>query len=375
MNESFLEKLTIVIPTYERQAYAIRCMKYWSGKKVKIIIIDGSKTSLEISVIGTFLENIKYIHNPIGLYDRMLSSIELIETEYVMQGCDDEFYISSALNSCLKKLSSSSNLVSCTGSALAFNYNNKLVVGHDIYPQLKNLNLDDLNPTIRVKRHFSNYIPAHLYAVCKASIWKVIAQNVFSKEYNFFAAWEMQIEFLIPFANKTLAIPELMWLRSMEAPAIRGTSPSMTPSLRIFDWWFNKKYKNEKEDFIKRIKITCKELNKVTKQDYIPDVENSFECYLNQPKKKKPFIYLLYYKFFRYFPISIKNNIKRILKNFGYTPSQRGYGVVSKILSLIDKAKLLEIDGTKVDFVELKEIEKIISSFNIKQKKTSNKKF
>jgi glycosyltransferase domain-containing protein len=371
MNESFLDKLTIVIPTYERQEYIIRCMKYWSGKKVKVIVVDGSKISLEVSVVGTFSKNIKYIHNPIGLYGRMLSSIELIETEYVMQGCDDEFYIPSALNSCLKKLSSNSNFVSCIGRALAFNYNNKLVFSYDIYRRLKNLKLDDPNPTTRIKKHFSNYVPAHLYAVCKASIWKVIAKYVFSKEYNFYGAWEMQIELLVPFANKTLSIPELMWLRSMEVQAIRGTSPSMTPSLRMFDWWLDKKYENEKKDFIKRTKIACKELNKVTKQGHIIDVESSYECYLSQPKKKKPFTYLLYYNFFRYCPNLIKNNIKRILKVFGYGPAQRGYGVVNKIFSLIDKAKLLAIDGIKVDFVELEQIEKIIALFHENKKRIS----
>lgn len=364
MNESFLDQLTIVIPTYERQAYIKRCIEYWSGKKAKIIVMDGSKTSLEDSVIGTFSKNIKYIHNPISLYDRMLSSVELVETEYVMQGCDDEFYIPSALNSCIKKLSSNSNLASCTGRALAFNCNNKFIFGHDIYRQLKNLNLDNPNPTNRIKRHFSNYSPAHLYAVCKASIWKIIAQNVFSKEYNFYGAWEMQIELLIPFANKTLSIPELMWLRSFEAPPIRGTSPSMSSSLSMSDWWFNEKYKNEKKNFIIRTMIACKELNKITSQDHILDIESSYEFYLSQPKKKKPFIYLLYYKFLRYFPTIIKNSFKKFLKIFGYAPSQRGYGVVNKVFSLTDKAKLLEIDGVKVDFVELEKIEKIITSFH-----------
>jgi glycosyltransferase domain-containing protein len=363
MNESFLDKLTIVIPTYERQEYIIRCMKYWSGKKVKVIVVDGSKISLEVSVVGTFSKNIKYIHNPTGLYGRMLSSIELIETEYVMQGCDDEFYIPSALNSCLKKLSSNSNFVSCIGRALAFNYNNKLVFSYDIYHRLKNLKLDDPNPTTRIKKHFSNYVPAHLYAVCKASIWKVIAKYVFSKEYNFYGAWEMQIELLVPFANKTLSIPELMWLRSMEVQAIRGTSPSMTASLNVYDWWFNKKYIHERGDFIERMKKACAEINEINGTYHMPDIQGSFEYYLKTPKINKPFFFKLYLKISRYSPSFIKTIIKIILKFFGYAPSQRGYTVVSKILTLEDSAKKMEIDGVKVDFDELKKIEKIISSF------------
>jgi hypothetical protein len=42
-----------------------------------------------------------------------------------------------------------------------------------------------------------------------------------------------------------------------------------------------------------------------------------------------------------------------------------------KIFSLIDKAKLLAIDGIKVDFVELEQIEKIIALFHENKKRIS----
>ncbi len=97
-----LEKLTIIVPTYNRQEFALRYMHYWSETKVTIIIIDGSKKSLEPAVLKKLKKNIIYIHNPIGIYQRLLAAIKHINTEYVLLGCDDEFYIPSALNSTSK---------------------------------------------------------------------------------------------------------------------------------------------------------------------------------------------------------------------------------------------------------------------------------
>jgi hypothetical protein len=101
-----------------------------------------------------------------------------------MLGCDDEFYIPSALNSCLIKLYSDSNFVACSGRAIGFGWSNDLVIGFNEYNKLKDLILDDPSPMVRLRKHFSNYIPAHIYAVCRSATWKIAAKYIFSKEYN-----------------------------------------------------------------------------------------------------------------------------------------------------------------------------------------------
>lgn len=344
-----MEKLTIIIPTYERQKFMKRSMQYWSGKGVVVIFIDGSKVGLEASLLTHIKSNIIYIHNPVGVYQRILSAINLVHTEYVMLGCDDEFYITSALNSCLHKLSSDPNLVSCAGRAVGFNWNGNSVIGYNVYGKLKNLSLDNSNPEVRLYKHFSNYVPAHVYAVCKAYIWKIAAYQVFSKEYNFYAASELQLEFILSFAGKTLVIPELLWMRSGECKPLHGTGKSIIPSLTFYKWWVETKNKKEKEDFISRMEFACRQISGIKKNDKIPKVENIFEIYLRSEKTS------IFFKLYKYLPYFIRNIIKIILKLFRYD--------VTKKTLFIDVVTSLEKTGVKVDFAEITLIKKFIYSF------------
>ena len=344
-----MEKLTIIIPTYERQTFMLRAMHYWSGKEMIVIFLDGSKVGLDINILANFKSNIKYIHSSVGIYKRILSAISLINTEYIMFGCDDEFYIPSALESCLIKLSLDSNLVACAGRALRFNWNDNSVLGYNVYRKLKNLILDDINPMFRLYKHFSNYVPAHVYSICRTSVWKVVAQEVFSREYNFYAASELQLEFLLVYAGKTLIIPELMWMRSDECPPHHGTSKSIIPSLTFHKWWFDENNIKEKEDFIARMEIACKQISKINKKYYDPKVQNVFEIYLKSER-----IFILF-KFYKHLPNFLRNMIKSIYKIFGYD--------VTKKTLLIDAVKSLENTGVKVNFTEIKLIERLIYFF------------
>jgi|TARA_B110000037_G_scaffold223162_1_gene303117 glycosyltransferase domain-containing protein len=353
-NFPLLKKLTIIIPTYQRQAFALRCMQYWSGKDVTIIIIDGSKNSLDINSLSKLKPNINYIHNPVNLYERMLSATNLVETEFSMLGCDDEFYIPSALNSCLVSLSLDNKLITCAGRAIEFNWHKNSIVGGSVYKKLKGLSLDDVNPMDRIKKHFSNYEPAHTYAVCRTSIWKIAAKVIFSKEYPFFASMELQLEFLLLFAGKSLIIPEFFWLRSEEGVPLRGTTTSMIPSYKISKWWFDKNNKKQKKDFLIRMEKACLEINKLTNERYTPKVQAAYEIYIkhNDIGYQKPSIFV---KIFRNLPTTVQIMIRRTLKTFRF-------GVKKKIL-LIDFAQILENSGVKVDFTELEVIKQIISSY------------
>ena len=70
-NLSLLKKLTIIIPTYQRQTFMLRHMHYWSGKDVRLIYLDGSKAALDPSFLTDIKKNIKYIHNSLSFYDRI----------------------------------------------------------------------------------------------------------------------------------------------------------------------------------------------------------------------------------------------------------------------------------------------------------------
>jgi glycosyltransferase domain-containing protein len=356
-NLDLLKNLTIVIPTYKRQKFILRTLQYWSGKDVTIIVIDGSEKSLDINILNQLKTNIKYIHSPKSYYERLLSVINLINSQYVMMGCDDEFYIPTALNSCLVRLSLDNQLITCTGRAIKFNWQNDLVIGSKVYEGLKDLNLDNHNPNDRIIKHFSNYTPAHIYGVCRTSVWKIAAQTTFSKEFPFFASMELQLEFILLFAGKTLVIPELLWLRSNEAEPLRGTTSSMVPTNKIFQWWYKKKNKEEKKDFLIRMEKACLEINKLTNQNYIPKIQATYELYIKHNNSEHQ-NFSIFFKIFRNLPITIQNIIRKIFKFFRFKTDK-------KIL-LIDAVQSLESSGVKVDFTEIVKIEKIINFFHKK---------
>lgn len=355
---SLLKKLTIVIPTYNRQAFAIRAMKYWSDIDVNVVVVDGTEKSIDPAIISKLKSNIKYIHGPTCFYKRMLSTIHLVKTEYVLLSCDDEFHIPSALNSCITKLSLDHNLVTCGARSIGLDWKNNVVTGFGVYPKLKNLTLQDSNPIDRIKRHFANYTIAHMYSVSRTKIWKIVVQEVFSKEYACYAIAELQIEFLMLYAGKTLIIPELMWIRSDENKSSQGqANVSLLHTLKFPKWWSDDEYKNEKDDFVKKMKHSVKKINKIKYIKYRHEVENCFEVYFKNYRKNAniSFFYLFFNSFFQYLPFNFKNTIKKIFKYFGY-------GSIKQI-PIIDYAKLLEAESVKIDFDELKKIKKIINFF------------
>ena len=242
--------------------------------------------------------------------------------------------------------------MTCGGRSALFDWKNNLVVGSNIYPRLKNLFLLDTVPADRVKKLFSNYTPTHYYSVARTEIRKIVMKEVFARQYSCIEVGELQLEFLMAYAGNTLIIPELMWLRSNENESITfgknilrvGTFPQ---------WWLLKNFKKEKNDFLKRMEHICKEINKIIDVRYSTEVSNLFDLYLKNYRKNKN-MSLLHF-FFQYFPLKFKNIIKKIYKYFEYKSIKQ--------ISLIDHAKLLEVTNVKIDFDELKKIEKIINSF------------
>lgn len=367
-----LKDLTIVINTYNRKKFIMRALNYWSNFNVNILVLDGSELSIEDKFIKNFSDNIRYIHHPSTVRDRMLRGLNFIQTEFVLLGSDDEYFIPSALNSCIKTLNENDELVACIGRAMKFSYKNDQTIGRRVYAELKNHKLLHENPEDRIKDHFKNYIPRHCYSVCRSVFWKLAWQETYTdKELNFFAAPEYIFEFLITFANKSIAIPELMWLRSDENKAIRGKSPSSTLGYGIADWWYDKSSEKEveKKRYINQIENACKKINKINNKNYNPNIIEGTTILANYFKYEHPKLFKkgffsyplnqLYYIFKR-FPDRVKNLIFAIWRVFKIK--------IHKInqLPFFEQLKMLEKEGVKIDYEELIYIEKEIKKFYLK---------
>jgi glycosyltransferase domain-containing protein len=336
MKYLLLDKLTILILSYNRHKYLKRTINYWSNYNIKLVILDGSDKKLEDKYIKS--KNIKYIHNKKGLYDRLLSSAHLIDTEYMILGGDDEFYLPSALCSCVKFLLKDKTYYSCGGLAIGFRTMGKNLVGLAQYPKLKNLHLYHDSAIYRIHNHFSNYVPAHIYSVMRSVKWNIICSNIFKKKYNFKSSEELQFEFLVMVSGKSKIIPKLMWLRNLEVPPADGEA-AISKQIRINKWWLEKKFQNEKLDFLKTMLKACNELasNQETKfnEDIISKI---FKNYIDREKEKSP-VDDLFRVINKLIPIKIKNFIKFFL------------GIYKR--SLINEAISLEAQDIYVNYKEL----------------------
>ena len=342
---SNLQKLTIVILTYNRPKYLKRTIKYWLNYNIKLLIIDGSDFKLDDPILES--ENIKYIHNTKELYARFLSSINYVDTEFMILSCDDEFYLPSPLSSSVTYLDDNSHFSCCGGCALGFGLTeeNKFY-GMERYPKLKNINLDHDFASERINDHFSNFVPAHFYSVMRTSIWRIICKHVFDKQFHFHAAAELQLEFLLLVAGKTKILPELMWMRNMnENKPIRTVDQLNKPSYAytINDWWSDKLKEKDKENFLYRMKNACEEIARDTNAKFKEDqISKFFEIYINELYIKKS----LSRKFFNLIPPKLKKIIKFTL----------GLNQTLESKSIEAQAKVLESQGILVNYRELDQI-------------------
>lgn len=350
MSNPTLSNLTVVIFSFNRHKWLKKTISYWSNYSVKLLVLDGSDKKLEDPYLTK--KNTKYIHDQRGLYERLLSSSNYIDTEFVILASDDEFYLPSALLSCVKFLSKEETYSSCQGLAIGFGTrkHGKEVYGFQQYIEFRDLclHLDQGNILQRITKHFSNYTMAHTWSVIRFDKWKIICKSIFKKEYNFCGVWEMQLEFLVMASGKTKIIPELMWLRNNEVQGIRGTSPSMSNEILLKDWWKDKFYKKEKKDFLHRMKKVCDKLlyDKHFKftEEIIADI---FECYLNINKPWKRKFIRLYHRIIS----KIKKFIIFFIPYFNWHEIR-----TKKYKNLKDAAKELDLLGYKVDHKELNKI-------------------
>ncbi len=346
MNYFHLNKLTLVIFTLNRHKFLKRTINYWSNFNIKLIVLDGSKIKFRDPCIKS--ENIKYIHDKTGLYNRLLSSVNYIDTEFIVLGSDDEFYLPSALVSCIDFLLKETTFSSCGGRAIGFYTDKDKIFGLKQYANLKDFQLNQSNASERVIKHFSNYVPAHFYSVIRFSKWKIICRNVFEKNYLFSGSHELQVEFLSVVAGKSRILPELMWLRNKEIPPIHNEE---VIKIEKKDWWYDKKYEDEKLDFLKRMKNASDELiNDQNIQIKEETIIKSFEAYLNNPKLNETFIK----KIRKLLPNKIKI-LKRLMI------SLKNKFLYDKNKSLIEEINLLEQESV---LVNQRELNQIISTLN-----------
>ena len=247
---SLLSNLTIVVISLNRQNYIQRQIQFWSRTSVNLLIVDGSKTQADLDLGAKISSKIRYVHSPGSYRDRSLLAAGLIETEYVAQLADDEFFIPSALSEFVEALQEDSSIDAIQGRTVRFFEKNGSMIGARQYEDFR----DDLGCNVRgiegVKSFWSdNYVINYpIYSVMRVSVYVKMIRSTYSNPCENAYGYEIRYNLLFPFWFTTKVFNTLFWLRSNENDPISDIG--FDRSSRFSSWFLNPNNREEKNLFL-----------------------------------------------------------------------------------------------------------------------------
>jgi len=349
IDKNNLSRLTLVIPTYERQDFVLRLMNYWADKGPNLIVLDGSASPIEPVKLDVFGSQVQYLHRQVGLYQRLLEALDLVQTEFVALAGDDEFYLPSAVNECIKELDYDRGLIACCGLAVGYGIKNANVYGKEKYGRLIGYSIDSKSAKDRIKHHMCNYLPSLIYSISRTKAWKISWKNILTKEFPFYASGEIQFEICMAYAGRSKVLKHLMWLRAhnINKPT-RGTDPSLDCKKRLVHWWKNKENKEQQIEFVTIMSAAFKEL--------LPCEDNNRKSHVVAGLEE----YIKFYK-----RAARGKVVKNVLSNLRLiiNPGNKNIDSFSddQFQSLISVARKLEGRGATVDYEALGEIIELVN--------------
>ncbi|MBA4383428.1 MAG: hypothetical protein C0410_01705 [Anaerolinea sp.] len=350
---SLLSELTLIVPSFERPRYALRQMRYWSGSSVTLHVLDGSRTPIDTEALKIMEGNIHYHHMPISFARRLAQAPNLVNTFYTSLLGDDEFFIPNALENCIEELNKDETLVACIGRCLSFRVVDQAIKGKPWDNDFKNYELSSDSARERVIAHMNPYRCSTIYAVTKSEVWKNNIRVYGLKEYSSDNVYEIAYEIACAYQGKSKVIDTLMWLRSGENPA--------HPQMSVREWYNNKNYKEEVEEFFNTVITVLRSDEGPTKFEIRRILEDAVATYLTWDektvKKKNPLFLILL--FIHSLLPGILLEIYRKLKPLKKTPE-----MVIDRLPIIEMAEQWKKQGAIVDLDELRRIKKILETFH-----------
>ena len=274
-----LERLTVVVPTFNRHEYVYRLINFWSNTQVRILVLDGSpEPHFDFDCLQR--DNFFYHHSPVSIEKRIGDSIAFVDTDYVVLMSDDEFYLPSTCCDCIEFLDQHLDFSACKGQAVGFGWTGQFVYGKQAYPMLFGYGINSDNPGLRMFQHMAPYQMASLWAVQRKDVYVTCAKVISNGEsFSSAAAAEIQISLVTAFLGKIKVLDDLMWFRSNENKNIWWESGNVS----FASWWRDKAKKSEHERFYhsirlfshdeKGVKPTFKELNAAI-ENYISSMDS-----------------------------------------------------------------------------------------------------
>ena len=245
-----LEQVTVVIPSYGRQDFLLRQLSYWSDRKARVVIVDGSPRPFDVDTLRLVaaLPSITYVHAAGTIGQRLKIAADLVETPYAVLSGDDEFLLTRGLARAIDKLDAQSDLVACIGQSIGFYPSNdgRSTTYAAGYPHWRYEVLQD-TARARLVHAMGTYNAATCYAVIRRPAWVRSWGAIlpWSSPY----ATELQQAIAVYSAGKLSTVDDVYWMRSFENPPVR-TKAESNLKLMFIDWWTSQAYAAEREQFV-----------------------------------------------------------------------------------------------------------------------------
>ena len=277
-------RLTIVIPTYGRPSRALRALQYWVDQDIQLIMVDGSVSPLELPTKIAEAEHITYLHMPISLSARLGHVAGMLQTDYVSLCGDDDFMLPTALRDLCAFLDTSPDYSACGGQALGFNSSLGLRA-FVRYEKFRGFDLAQADASNRTLAYFSDFSPASVYAVCRATFWIECMRLWSELEFPVYAIGEFQFEFHMASRGKICRLPILQWLRSHEMAhgthsRLKGQDRSLSKALLAPELWTAASHQELKEEVITQTAALSAQFQGRAVTDVIQEFDAAMNAYV-----------------------------------------------------------------------------------------------
>ena len=238
-----LEKLSIVIPTLNRQNYVLRQAHYWRESGAQIHIFDGSDQP--ITDLSWLSANVHYHHVEEDFFGRMLRATETVETDYVALLGDDDFFCRSGLRQSIALLDNDPRVFGVVGRAMYFFYQRGKVLGHRTHESSTDYSEDITTGIQRLQNlYHDGKIGAIAYGVFRSEGWKVSVRATYGKKFSCAYVYDTFLRTMLTYYGDIRVSKNLTWLCSGENPPIKDHS-SFNRKIDIIDWFDTPELSNE----------------------------------------------------------------------------------------------------------------------------------
>lgn len=368
---SYLNKLTLVIPSYNRPKYLLRSLQYWSNKAPRILVFDASPEPIDRSTLDRLGDNVIYTHAPVSFKERFKMVGSKLKTPYVALLADDDFYLPSALDESIEYLEKHADYSACIGRPIGFRYDAKAgVVGiPGVYGDMNNdYGVFASEPGQRMLEHMGRYMPSTIYAVLRTTNWEKTIEGYIKKEFPGYALVELQMEMTTAYLGKSVVLPALGWLKSTELEQMSGPDLSLQ---RVNNKEFHEMWPGVTDaasfraEFITFMADLLSQLDQRPQEIVAKEVEVTMDAYVawcySYFRKATSFYGLREYLKCA-LPVGIVNLITLHLRSYRLRRDAK-----QKKQSLMALAEHMKERGTRVNMAELQEISDLIQEFHRSQ--------